>query len=205
MDPNTLSSASAFSSQESSVSRQRSPTAPVQNIHSLSAPTGTGTTQWPANHNATCRAIETLLLARFVNNTEALQQIKTQLMLNEAIEKEKNRLVGSILMQFYKQATTTVTQPQSPAVARPTHYIQPTVPVPSATSLVEHIGSQVRVGHGYVDVTQLAGIDKAEAVKPRTNRGGNIETFPEVSAKKQTCIAITSPTTLTHPNHHHLF
>jgi hypothetical protein len=122
---------------------------------------------------------------RFVH-TDALQQIKTKLLLEEVIEKEKNRLVGSIIIQFYKQATTTVTQLQPPAVARPTHthHLQPTVPALSATSLVQHIGSEVRVGHGYVDVTQLAGIDKAEAVKPRTNRGGHIETFPEVSAKQ---------------------
>jgi hypothetical protein len=104
-------------------------------------------------------------------------------MLKEAIENEKYRLVGSIITQIYDQAATTVTQPQPPTRRKHTHQLQllPTVPVPSATSLVDHIGSQVRVGRGYVDVTQLAGIDKAEAVKPRTNRGSNIETFPEVS------------------------
>jgi hypothetical protein len=186
----SVSSASAFSSQESSVSRLRSPTSPVQNILSLSAPTGTGTgtAQWPANHNATSRSIQTLLLARFVN-ADALQQIKINLMLKEAIENEKTRLVGNLIMQ-YKQAATTVSQPQPSALVlgdRPTQthqfQLQPTV-IPSATSLVDHIGSQVRVGHGYVDVIQLAGIDKAEAVKPRINRGGNIETFPDVSAKQ---------------------
>jgi hypothetical protein len=178
--------ASDFSSQESSVKSQRSSTAPVQNIVSLCPPTGTA--PWPANQNAS-RAIQTLLLARLVNtDAHTLQQIKTKLMLKAAIEKEKNRLVGSIIMQ-YKQTATPVTQPQQlPVLARhthtQTHQIQPTVLEPSATSLVDHIGSQVRVGRGYVDVTKLAGIDIAEAVKPRTNRGGHIETFPEVSAKQ---------------------
>jgi hypothetical protein len=206
-----------FETEQSSVYRRCSPTAPVPNVHSLLAAMTTG--QWPSIHSETgSDVVMQALLAKdlakpsFTNSNtntprivdaDPLQQSKTELMLiKEAIEKEKNRLVGSIIKQ-YTQAATAVRQPQPPVLARLTHthqlQSQPTV-IPSATSLVDHIGSQVRVGHGYVDVTQLVGIDEAEAVKARANRGGNIETFPEVSAKQST---ITSLTTLTHHNHHH--
>jgi hypothetical protein len=223
MYPNAVPS-KPFKTEQSSVYRLSSPTSTVRNtnIHSLLAATGIASGKWPANHNATRSDVimQALLTKAMVkpsftsSNTNAstprfvhpdvLQQSKTELLLKEAIAKEKKRLVGSIVMQIYKQTATTVSltqpQPQPPALAcrTQTGQLQPTVPVPSATTLVDHIGSQVRVGHGYVDVTQLAGIDKAEAVKPRTNRGGNIETFPEVSAKQPICISIASPTTY-HP------
>jgi hypothetical protein len=46
---------------------------------------------------------------------------------------------------------------------------------------VEAIGSQIRIGQPYIDVTTIIGIEQAGVAPPQCNRGGHIETLPEVS------------------------
>jgi hypothetical protein len=100
-------------------------------------------------------------------------------LLLEAIEKEKHRLVQRIMRRQYEENAPVRTAIQHSALA----FHQPIAA--RTTRLVELIGSQIRIGHAYIDVTKLAGIDQVEPVPPRTNRGGHIETFPEVSTKER--------------------
>jgi hypothetical protein len=90
-------------------------------------------------------------------------QPDSEYIIQEALANEKIRLVRNI-----------VRLQQQPVPSTP-------VEVPSATRVVDLIGSQIRTGEPYIDVTKLPGIEQAEAVSPRTNRGGHVETFPEVS------------------------
>jgi hypothetical protein len=171
------------------------PGAPSQNIHSLSSLTPTPTAQWPLSHDATRRSIHALISqstdipaapalntsstsTRNLGNEDVIQHVKASLLL-EAIEKEKHRLVQRIMRRQYEENAPVRTAIQHSALA----FQQPIAA--RTTRLVELIGSQIRIGHAYIDVTKLAGIDQVEPVPPRTNRGGHIETFPEVSTKER--------------------
>jgi hypothetical protein len=105
-------------------------------------------------------------------------RLDTAVHIHEAIAIEKIRLVNNILR--LQQQTT------SP---KPTMIVASQLLVHSpreldATRIFAQIGSQIRTGHAYMDVTMLPGIKNAEAVTPRTNRGGHIETFPQVRRSK---------------------
>jgi hypothetical protein len=96
-------------------------------------------------------------------------------LIHEAISKEKTRLVRSII--HYEQQ-------QAAASTLAKSFQQPILPPqlkPDAVVVADKIGSEMRMGEPYIDVTKLDGIEQAEAVAPRANRGGHLATFPEVS------------------------
>jgi len=72
----------------------------------------------------------------------------------------------------------------SPAVSAPPSQSSPLAPVaaavepPSARRVADAIGSQLRTGQPYIDVTALPGLEETGVVAPR-NRGGVTESFPE--------------------------
>jgi hypothetical protein len=114
--------------------------------------------------------------------------------IHEAIAKEKTRLLQSIM--GYRQAESAsypslvgtaavqhlpVDPPQQDLVAT-ARLLEPQQHDPATVRMIEAIGAKIRNGEPFVDVTVLSGINHAEVVPPpRINRGGVLETFPEVS------------------------
>jgi hypothetical protein len=203
MTPTAIPSA-AINAQESAAFSLLcfAPGAPSQNSHSLSSPTPTPTptAQWPLGHDPTRRSMQALISqsmgiraapafnpsitsTRNLVDEDVLQHVKTSLLL-EAVQREKNLLVQRIMHRQYQENALVRTAMQPSAWAFSTQAFHQPIN-PSTTRLVELIGSQIRAGHAYIDVTKLAGIDQAEAVPPRFNRGGQVETFPEVSTKQR--------------------
>jgi hypothetical protein len=116
-------------------------------------------------------------LASLLGNKSLLQQVPVQV-IHDAIAMEKTRLLRSILhYQRQVEASTPATSFVQPVLS---HEEQAQFN-PDATSVANKIGSEIRTGEPYIDVTKLKGIENAEAVAPRPNRGGHMETFPEVS------------------------
>jgi hypothetical protein len=100
-------------------------------------------------------------------------------LIQEAISKEKTRLVRSIIQ---KAAASALAKSFHLPILPPHKEHQPLKP--DALMVAEKIGSEMRLGEPYIDVTKLDGIEQAEAVAPRGNRGGHLETFPEVSRNR---------------------
>jgi hypothetical protein len=127
----------------------------------------------PANNDALLRAS----LQAFRLGQPILHRVLRQEdidMLRKAIVKEKTLIVRSIirLQQHAAQLSN------DSRTARTLDLCQRDL---NATRVVDKIGSQIRISEPYIDATTLPGIEHAEAVAPRTNRGGHTETFPEVS------------------------
>jgi hypothetical protein len=114
--------------------------------------------------------------------------------IHEAIAKEKTRLLQSIM--GYRQAesasypslvgTAAVqhlpVEPQQQDLVATAQRLEPQQHDPATVRMVEAIGAKIRNGEPFIDVTVLPGINHAQAVPPpRINRGGVLETFPEVS------------------------
>jgi hypothetical protein len=109
-------------------------------------------------------------------------------LIHEAIANEKNRLVRSIIIRMQQENASTSKRNKA-SVLPPDITFKTTNGSQSkheldATYVVDKIGSDIRIGEPYIDVTKLQGIENAEAVTPRSNRGGHHETFPQVRRKK---------------------
>jgi hypothetical protein len=116
--------------------------------------------------------------------------------LSEAIAKEKARLVRDIMLGRPEVlAPTSTPDIQLPRSSRGRVSSSSTLriaqlpissggQVSNTLRIANAIGSEIRHGHPYIDVTQLPGIETVEDAHPhlvRNNRGGVAEAFPEVS------------------------
>jgi hypothetical protein len=131
---------------------------------------------WPMNNDAMFEPSLEHLLAQDLG--QPILEQYSAIHIHEAIEKEKNRLVHSIIRLLQQQAPPKTTNADQTLV--PSRQVSV---VPGTTRVVDEIGSQIRISEPYIDATTLPGIEQAESVAPRSNRGGHTETFPEVSKK----------------------
>jgi hypothetical protein len=101
------------------------------------------------------------------------------------IAREKARLTRSILLRqqaMHNTAhTTTASNAISATISTSTQQPDEDPTLVQTLRIVDVIGSQIRNGQLYIDVTQLPGIASVEDEPPRNSRGGHVETFPEVS------------------------
>jgi hypothetical protein len=116
--------------------------------------------------------------------TRILQQ-DSEFLIHQAIEKEKIRLVRNIICLQQQQQQQHAPSPSVVSTVVSTSaasklLVRPDQEPDSTTRVVDMIGSQIRTGEPYIDVTILPGIKQVEAVPPRSNRGGHLETFPQV-------------------------
>jgi hypothetical protein len=134
-----------------------------------------------SNPTPTLSLSQTLVIA-----PQILLQVST-LSVFEMIAKKKPRLYQAILLRQMVADNNSNEAPSNPATnseATPATSVQrPASPVApnNAPRIVDAIGSGIRSGQPYVDVTQIPGIETVEDEPPRNNRGGHSETFPEVS------------------------
>jgi hypothetical protein len=95
------------------------------------------------------------------------------LLFQQAIAQEKARLIRSIMS--YQQVAYDDKPPSAIPIAsefqRPHFVVSQDQPNPTTCRIVDAIGSKIRLGQPYVDVTELPGIEQVNDVPPcRTNR-----------------------------------
>jgi hypothetical protein len=112
-----------------------------------------------------------------------------EVLLSEAIAKEKALLRQNLFLGQTAVPVPSITanapilqQPASRrAVVHHHHHQQQQQPInPQTIHVLDAIGSEIRNGHPFIDVSRLPGIDPIKSEPHRMNRGGVIETFPEV-------------------------
>jgi hypothetical protein len=103
--------------------------------------------------------------------------------LRQAIMMKKIQLLRSIIQNHQAVPSTTPILQQQPGGISMEKYFwgQEEQSSPNTTHVIETIGSHIRIGMPFIDVTELSGIKQAKAIRPPANRGGVDEAFPQVS------------------------